>query len=129
MHVMYTNKTRPVFLNLFQIRLPVGGVLSILHRVTGILLVLALPGLLLLLQQSLGSARDYDRTSAWLGSMPGRLAVLALLVIFCQHLLSGLRHLLLDMHIGLSRTRARASAWAVFVTSALLAGFIGVWLL
>jgi len=129
MHVMYTNKTRPVFLNLFQIRLPVGGVLSILHRVTGILLVLALPGLLLLLQQSLGSPQDYDDASAWLGTRPGRLAVLVLLIIFFQHLLSGLRHLLLDIHIGLTRTGARASAWAVFVASALLAGLMTIWLL
>jgi len=126
---MYTNKMRPVFLNLFQIRLPVGGVLSILHRVTGVLLVAALPGLLLLLQQSLGSPRDYEHTSAWLGSVPGRLVVLVLLIIFLQHLLSGLRHLLLDIHIGLSRTSARASAWAVFVASALLAGLMTVWLL
>jgi succinate dehydrogenase / fumarate reductase cytochrome b subunit len=126
---MNTNKPRPVFLNLFQIRLPVGGVLSILHRVTGILLVLALPCLPLLLQQSLGSSQDYDRTGAWLGSTPGRVAVLVLLIVFFQHLLSGLRHLLLDVHIGLSRTRARASAWAVFVGSGLLAGLMAIWLL
>jgi succinate dehydrogenase / fumarate reductase cytochrome b subunit len=50
------NKNRPRFLNLWQIRLPITGVVSILHRLSGIFLVLLFPFLLYLLQLSLRSA-------------------------------------------------------------------------
>ena len=52
------NNQRPVYLNLLRIHLPVGGVVSILHRVTGVLLALLLPYSLWFLQQSLASAED-----------------------------------------------------------------------
>ena len=82
---MEKNKTRPVFLNLLQIRLPVGGVVSILHRATGVLLVLVLPWLLYGLQQSLSGPAEYAAITARLTTLPAQILMLALLWIFAQH--------------------------------------------
>lgn len=108
-------KRRPVYLNLVQIRLPVGGVVSILHRVTGVVLVLALPVSLLLLDRSLASADGYERIATWAASLPGRLLVLVAVVALTHHLFAGVRHLLLDLDIGIARAGSRLGAWLVLL--------------
>ncbi len=100
---------RPVYLNLLRIRLPVAGVVSILHRISGVLLVLALPPLFYLLQRSLESETGYRAAQELFGGMTGRLVLAGLVWLAVEHLLSGVRHLLLDIDVGISR---RASAWS-----------------
>ncbi|HEC13906.1 MAG TPA: succinate dehydrogenase, cytochrome b556 subunit [Acidiferrobacteraceae bacterium] len=112
---MYTKKNRPVFLNLLLIRLPVGGVLSITHRITGVLLSLAIPAALYLFELSLSGEQGYQTVVGQISSPLGRLVALILVVIFVQHFLSGLRHLLLDLSIGEDRVAARRSAWLAFI--------------
>jgi succinate dehydrogenase / fumarate reductase cytochrome b subunit len=114
------NKKRPVFLNLFRIRLPVTGVVSILHRLTGLFLVLALPVLLYLLQLSLESEAGYARARELLAQPPAQLALLALVWMLAQHFASGLRHLWMDVDIGLSRRAGRLTAWWVLAVSAVV---------
>lgn len=109
------NNKRPVYLNLVQIHLPVGGVVSILHRVTGVLLVLALPFSLVLLERSLASADDYQQIAMQAASLPGRLLLLAAVAVVVHHLFAGVRHLLLDLDIGIARTGSRLGAWLVLV--------------
>ncbi|MBI3575243.1 MAG: succinate dehydrogenase, cytochrome b556 subunit [Gammaproteobacteria bacterium] len=117
---MEKNKTRPVFLNLLQIRLPIGGVVSILHRVTGVFLVLALPWLLYGLQQSLSGPAEYAAITARLTPPPARILMLVLLWIFAQHFFSGIRHLLLDLDLGMEKIAARQLAWLTLAASALV---------
>jgi succinate dehydrogenase / fumarate reductase cytochrome b subunit len=118
---MPANKNkRPVYLNLVQIRLPVGGVVSILHRVTGVLLVLALPFSLLLLDRSLASADDYQRVANLAASLPGRLLLLAAVAAMAHHLFAGVRHLLLDLDIGIARAGSRLGAWLVLLADSAL---------
>lgn len=119
---------RPVYLNLFKIRLPIGGVVSIFHRVTGVFLVLLLPPAIYLLQQSLESAATFDNTVRMLGSLPGRALLLIVTWMFLQHLYSGIRHLLLDIDIGIERTTARRSAWLTLVVSIVTLLLIGLWM-
>ena len=127
---MDNNKKRPVYLNLFLIRLPVAGVVSILHRVSGVALVLFLPLALLALQRSLQSADDYQTVVDWLGWTPVRVLLLLLSAAFAQHFLAGIRHLLLDIDIGITRGQACLSAWLVLVGTAVTALWVGVgWLL
>jgi succinate dehydrogenase / fumarate reductase cytochrome b subunit len=101
-------------------RLPVSGWVSIVHRVTGVLLVLVLPVALYLLQQSLASAEAFDRLVTWFTGPLARVVLLLFAWLFIQHLLSGIRHLLLDLDIGIERDAARASAAGVFVVSLVL---------
>lgn len=111
---MYSKKSRPIFLNLLQIRLPIGGVLSIVHRITGVVLSLGIPAALYLFELSLSGEQGFQAAMAQISSPLGRFVVLILFAILIQHLLSGVRHLLLDLNIGESRGAAKRSAWMIF---------------
>ncbi|MDH5729044.1 MAG: succinate dehydrogenase, cytochrome b556 subunit [Gammaproteobacteria bacterium] len=118
------NKQRPKYLNLFQIRLPVTGVVSIMHRLSGVLLVLAIPFLLYVLQLSLSHPSGFAH-ARYLLNQPVTMA-LALIVALSlvHHFLAGMRFLLFDLDIGFSRQVSRTSAWLVLVIGLLLAAFI-----
>ena len=121
-------KARPKHLNLFQIKLPVPGFVSILHRISGAGLFLMLPFLLYLLQQSLQSPDSYVLYRALLANLLVKLALLGLLWAFMHHFCAGLRFLLLDLHAGTELARARASSWIVLATSLVLTVLFGAWL-
>ncbi len=114
---MQQSTKRPVYLNLFLIRLPIGGVVSILHRVTGAVLVLLAVFFLWALQASLSGPSRFAEIQKLLGAGIGRLAVLLALWILIQHLYSGVRHLLIDVDIGVERSTARRSAWVTLAAS------------
>lgn len=117
---------RPVYLNLFKIRQPIGAIASIAHRISGVLLVLALAPALYFLERSLASPEAYADIVAWFGSSIGRAVVLANVWLFTQHLLSGIRALLLDIDIGADLRPARAMAWATLAGSALVTLVVGI---
>ena len=119
---------RPKYLNLLQIRLPLPGVLSILHRVSGMLLVFALPFFLAALQCSIASREGYDAIVGILSHPLVKLAVWAAVWALLHHLCAGIRFLLLDMHMGTALSAARASSVAAFIVSLLLTALFGVWL-
>jgi len=108
-------KPRPVFFNVFQIHLPVSGFISIIHRVTGVLLVLGLPLFLYLLQLSLVSNEGYMQVTGFLSSKTGKYTLFTWGVLLAQHFFSGLRHIFMDMDIGVKKTIARESAWATLI--------------
>lgn len=124
-------KERPKYLNLVQIRLPLPGVVSILHRISGVGLFLALGGLIWVLGASLGTPDQLECLRAVLAfSLLGlpvvKLALLGLLWAYLHHFCAGIRFLLLDMHIGIELAPARASAVAVLLVSLSLTAFLGV---
>ena len=121
-------RTRPKHLNLFQIRLPLPGVVSILHRVSGAALFLALPFLLHLLQQSLQSPDTYVRFRDLVAHPLVRLVLLGLGWAFLHHLCAGIRYLALDTHRGTDLATARSTSMVVFAVSLLLTAALGVWL-
>lgn len=117
---------RPVFLNLLQIRFPVTAITSILHRASGLLLFMLIPLFILALKMSLRSADDFNAVLGAFDSMPVRLLMFILLWAGLQHFLAGIRFLLLDVDIAVTRTAARGSAWFVNVLALLLAVVV-VW--
>lgn len=121
-------KTRPKHLNLFQIKLPIPGLVSILHRVSGAGLFLMLPFLLYLLQQSLHSPDTYVLYRGLLSNPLVKLLLLGLLWAFLHHFCAGLRFLVLDLHVGTQLARARATSWAVLGASLVLTLIFGAWL-
>lgn len=120
--------SRPKHLDLFSIKLPLPGFVSILHRISGALLFLALPLLLWLLQQSLRSIETYTHVSELLQSAPAKLVLLGLLWGFLHHLCAGIRYLLIDAHLVSGLAQARSSSWLVLVTSLSLTVFFGAML-
>lgn len=85
--------------------------LSILHRITGVVMVLLLPLLIYLLDRSLQGAAAFARVSEMLTSIPARLVLIVLTWVLAHHLLAGIRFLLLDIDLGVTRAVARRSAW------------------
>lgn len=116
---MNTIKKRPVFLDLTRIRMPIAALMSILHRASGVLLFLAVPFVIYFFDLSLRSAQDYATVISTLDSLPGKLSLLVVVWALLHHLFAGIRYLLLDVHIGLTRDGARIGAWAVFGAEAL----------
>jgi succinate dehydrogenase / fumarate reductase cytochrome b subunit len=122
------SKGRPKYLDLLKIRLPVPGLVSILHRISGLGLFLFLPLLLWLFQSSLTSPDSYVRYRAVFANPLVKLILIGLLWAFLHHLLAGLRFLALDLHYGTELPTARATSWLVLVTAIVLTAILGVWL-
>ncbi|MCX7962539.1 MAG: succinate dehydrogenase, cytochrome b556 subunit [Burkholderiales bacterium] len=121
-------KSRPKYLSLsallFEIRLPVTGWVSILHRVSGALLFFAAFWLLWMLDRSLSGPEGFEQIKRYVALWPVKLALLVIAWAFCHHFCAGLRFLLLDLEKGVDKTSARRSGWAVLAASlALTAGF------
>jgi succinate dehydrogenase / fumarate reductase cytochrome b subunit len=114
---------RPVYRNIHvtQIlgyRLPIAGIVSILHRISGALLFLAgLPLILWLFQESLISELGFERFRTAVAHPVVKVALLGLLWAFCHHFVAGIRYLLLDNHVGLEKGSAANSAKAVIAIS------------
>jgi succinate dehydrogenase / fumarate reductase cytochrome b subunit len=118
---MLDTRRRPVYLNLLQIRLPVAGIMSIVHRITGALMFIAAPFLIYLLDLSLGSAQGFSRAGELIHSGLGMLVLFGVLWGLLHHLFAGIRYLLLDVHVGVEAPHYRYTAWAVLLVSPLLA--------
>lgn len=112
-----TTKQRPKFLTISEIRLPVPGQVSILHRVSGAGLFLMLPFLICLLQLSLGSPENFQTFKAITGHPLAKLVLFGLCWAYLHHFFAGIRFLLLDVHVGVEKEQARTSAKAVLVVS------------
>ncbi len=111
---------RPVYLNLLRIHLPLTGWVSILHRVSGALLFLALPFGVWGLSVSLSSVAGFRRMAECVAHPLARLFLLFLIWAFAHHFLAGLRHLALDVHWGVDLQRARQSSVAVLLAAGLV---------
>jgi len=124
------SKQRPKYLALHEIRLPLAGFASILHRVSGAGLFLMLPLLIWLLQLSLGSTQESaDLFKAVTGNLLVKLILLGLLWAFLHHFCMGIRILLIDIHVGVEKQQAHNSAVAVMVVSLALTLIFGLKLL
>ncbi len=120
------NKQRPKHLALHLIQLPLPGFVSVLHRVSGLLLFLALPLLLLMLQYSLRSIETYTQLMAVLAHPLAKLMLLGVLWAFLHHFCAGLRYLAIDLHHVRNLAQARASSKMVLAASLVLTALLGV---
>ena len=124
-------KIRPKYLNLtallFEIRLPVPGWVSILHRVSGALLFLPFSAwLLYLVDTSLASEQGFRYIADEYLRLPlVKAAMLVFIWSYCHHFCAGIRYLLLDLNVGIELRHARISSWLVLLTSLALTAIIG----
>jgi len=119
-------KRQPLWFNLSPLNLPVPGLSSIFHRVSGILLFLGLIGFLYLLDLSLASESGYAQAGDLLRHPVMKLLVIASIWALLHHMCAGIRHLFLDIDVGVSLHAARRSAFAVFIVSLALTASIAV---
>ncbi|HTQ00887.1 MAG TPA: succinate dehydrogenase, cytochrome b556 subunit [Casimicrobiaceae bacterium] len=114
-------KPRPVYLDLFAIRLPLPAFVSILHRVSGALLFLAgIPLLLWVVGHALASPEGWAQMRAALSSPVARLVLVVLAWCYFHHFIAGIRHLVMDLHIGMDLKSARQSSAVTLVLAILL---------
>ena len=110
---MKTSTQRPVHLNLLKIRLPIGGIMSIIHRITGVAMFVAIPALIYLLDLSLRDAASYQVAGEMIRSPLGVILLFGLMWGISHHLLAGIRYLLIDVHMGVEKETARKTALLV----------------
>jgi succinate dehydrogenase / fumarate reductase cytochrome b subunit len=116
---------RPLWYNLSLFNLPLPGVVSILHRISGAGLFLLTAWLLYLLDASLASAESFDATKRIVAHPLAKLVLLGLLWAFLHHLCAGVRYLLLDVQVGMDLPAARASSGIVLGVSLALTLVLG----
>ena len=104
-------------LQIIRYRLPAAGVVSILHRVSGAMMFLLLPFILYLFDLSITSEISFDSLKGFTSHWFVKLLILAVSWGYLHHFCGGIRHLIMDAHIGLSKEEARKSAHVVFIVS------------
>ncbi len=120
---------RPKHLNLFKIKQPLPAVVSILHRISGVLLFFpGIPLLLCSLQMLLQSQQSFEALQDYLRNPMIRLILLFPLWFFLHHLCAGIRHLLLDLHVGVTLTQAQTGSKLVLVAGIILTALAGLML-
>ena len=126
-------KARPKYLSLsallFEIRLPLPGWVSILHRVSGMLLFLGTVWLLFLLDRSLVSEAGFESVKRYTSSPIVKIALLVLIWSYCHHFCAGIRFLFLDVHKGIDKATARLTSILVIVAGVALTALFGARLL
>ena len=114
-------------------RLPAAGIVSILHRISGVLMFLLMPFIIWMFDTSVTSEYSFARFKAafnsGLGFVPGwfvKLVALALIWAFLHHFIAGLRHLWMDVsHTAVSKEFGKSSAVVTLALSVLLTLVLG----
>jgi succinate dehydrogenase / fumarate reductase, cytochrome b subunit len=120
-------KPRPVYLNLFAIRMPLPAVVSILHRASGALLFLVgIPLVLRTLQRTLASPESWAEMRNVLQSPLAKVVIVVLAWAYIHHLFAGIRHLLMDVDVGVELASARRSAAVALVLAIVVTLVIAV---
>jgi len=125
-------KSRPEFRNIHAFRdlpnyrLPLAGIISILHRISGFLLFLMLPFILYLLNLSLLSEDTFGYLKGLVDHWYIKVIILALSWGYLHHFCAGIRHLVMDVHVGLDKDSARRSAATVLAISLPLAALVAL---
>ncbi len=116
---------RPVNLNIFTISLPLAGVVSITHRITGGILFVGVAFGLYVLDMALASQAGFNEALVVLEHPLAKFILLALLFVLVFHVLAGIKHLLLDFHIGDTVEAARINSIVVVVATVVVTALLG----
>ncbi len=119
---------RPVNLNLFTFSFPIPAIVSILHRISGVVLFLLIPALLAVLACSLQGAEGFNRVVSFFSHPFVKFCLWASLLALFYHLVAGIRHLLMDCHWGDSLSGGRLGAKLVLFITFIFALLLGIWL-
>ena len=123
-----TRKARPVNLNLLTIHQPVTAVVSILHRLSGVILFLCIPLLLWLFSASMNSPDSYAYIQACISKISVKLIIWVILASLIYHIFAGIRHFVMDFGWGESLKGGKIGSWLVLILSLIFAVFLGIWL-
>lgn len=119
---------RPIYLNPVELglKMPAAGIVSLLHRVSGVILFLSIPVAIFMLDISLRNEAAFTDVVRFLSFPLVKLCSLVVFWALAHHLCAGIRFLLLDVHLGLHKPYPQYSAYATFAVSLLFTLFVGV---
>lgn len=115
-----SSSERPLSPHMFIYRWPMTMTVSVLHRVTGLVLSLGLIALVLWLVAAAEGAAAYERFGGAMDSLLGRLFLALVSLAFFFHLANGVRHLVWDAGLGFEIPQANASGWTVIAATIVL---------
>ena len=119
--------SRPKYVDINLLHLPVPGLVSIFHRVTGVgMFVFLIPAFLFLLQCTLGSEDGFNRWKGYFAEPVVKVILLGFVWAYMHHFFAGIRYLLLDVHVATAKEPAQLSAKIVLVLGVLATILIGV---
>lgn len=123
------NKKRPVNLDITTISQPVTAIVSILHRVTGIILFIGLVFLFYAFDLSLASQEGFDQVvSALQTNFLAKFVIWGVVAALMYHFVAGIKHLFMDLGYFEELESGRAAAKANLVIAAILILLVGVWI-
>ena len=108
---------QPKNLNLFTIRFPIPAIVSILHRMSGVIIFLLMPAITIAFCMSLMSSSDFASVISMINLWPLRILGTILTWGVFHHFIAGCRHLLLDLQIGNDLITARFTSKTVIILS------------
>ncbi|MCX7120792.1 MAG: succinate dehydrogenase, cytochrome b556 subunit [Gammaproteobacteria bacterium] len=123
-----TTSSRPINLDLTRMKFPPMAIISIMHRLSGVLLFLLLPLVLYLLQQSLRSPESFMILQQTLSSFAMKFSLWVLVSAVCFHFFAGIRHMAMDCGLAEGLQTARLTAYFIMVLEVIVMILIGVWL-
>ncbi len=126
--VLVLNKKRPVNLDTGTIQLPVTAYVSILHRVSGVVLFGVVGLFLWILDLSLSSEESFNSIKELMNSLTVQIIIWLSLAALIYHLVAGLRHLVMDYGYGETLSGGILGAKLVLLLSAVLMLMAGFWL-
>jgi succinate dehydrogenase / fumarate reductase cytochrome b subunit len=120
--------TRPVNIDLTTIRFPLTAILSITHRITGVIIFIGVAILLYLLGLSLESEAGFAEAQQLLSSPLAKFVVWGIVSGLLYHLVAGTKHLVMDWGFGETLAGAAIGSRITLVLSTLLIVIAGVWI-
>ena len=119
-------RQRPKYVDLNLLNLPMPGLVSILHRITGVVMFLFLiPAVLFVLQGTLDAETGFNKWKSIFSEPVVKLIVLGFVWSYLHHLFAGIRYLLLDIHVGVALEPARTSARLVLALGLIATAIVG----
>lgn len=110
--------------DLMRYRMPMAAIISIMHRISGAFIFLLLPFILLLLDKSLISESSFEHFKGMASHWLVKLILVALVWAYLHHFCAGIRHLFMDIDVGVNKESGRKSAVSVLLISLPLTAII-----
>ena len=117
---------RPVNLNLVAFSWPLAALVSITHRITGVVLFVGIGFALYALQIALSGPEGFVEASVLLAQPLAKFILLALIFVLVFHVIAGIKHLLLDFHVGDSIQAGKIGSIVVILLTFVLTAVLGV---
>jgi succinate dehydrogenase / fumarate reductase cytochrome b subunit len=125
------NTTRPTNISLNDLRtikFPITAITSLLHRITGVVLFLAIPIMLWLLSQTLSENVDYGKFVEQLQTPSAKIINWVIISSLSYHVIAGIRHLFMDLGYGETLEVAKLTSALTLVAAIIVAATWGAWL-